>query len=67
MKRNQANWERIFRIALGIALVVIGFAVVGGTVGTILGIVGIVPLATGAIGWCPAWSLFKINTRNETA
>jgi len=67
MKMNQANWERIFRVILGIALIVIGFAVVGGTVGTILGIIGIVPLATGAIGWCPAWSLFKINTRRETA
>jgi len=67
MKKNQADWERIIRVVLGITLIVVGFVAIGGVAGTILGIVGIVPLVTGSIGWCPAWSLFKINTRKETA
>jgi len=67
MKKNQADWERIIRVVLGITLIVVGFVAIGGVAGTILGIVGIVPLVTGSIGWCPAWSMFKINTRKETA
>ena len=54
-------------MVLGITLIVVGFVAIGGVAGTILGIVGIVPLVTGAIGWCPAWSLPKISTRKETA
>ncbi len=67
MKKNEADWERIVRVILGIALIVVGFAVIGGTLGTILGIVGIIPLVTGAIGWCPLWAAFKINTRKDKA
>jgi hypothetical protein len=59
---NEANWERVVRDVLGVALLVIGFAVVGGTAGTIVGIVGFVPLLTGLSGWCPPYRLFHIRT-----
>jgi hypothetical protein len=32
-----------------------------GTIGA-WGWVGVVPLATGLLGWCPAYRLFGINT-----
>ena len=43
-------------------MLVIGFAVIGGTAGTIVGIVGLVPLLTGVAGWCPLYSVFGIRT-----
>ena len=27
-----------------------------------LGLIGVVPLATGVMGWCPAYTLFRMNT-----
>ena len=57
MKINVGGIDKFLRIAVGLAL--IAWALVGGTVWAW---VGVVPLATGAIGWCPAYNLFGINT-----
>ncbi|MBP6404522.1 MAG: DUF2892 domain-containing protein [Proteobacteria bacterium] len=58
MKTNIGNIERGVRIVAG--LVLIGLAATG-TVGW-WGWLGVVPLATGAIGWCPPYALLGINT-----
>ena len=58
MKSNVGGIDRILRIVLG--LVLIGLAVTG-TIG-LWGWIGIVPLATGLIGWCPPYALFGWNT-----
>ena len=58
MKTNEGGVDRIARIAAG--LVLIGLAATG-TVG-VWGWLGIVPLATGAIGWCPLYTVLGINT-----
>ena len=58
MKQNEGNWDRIARIAVG--LVLIGLAATG-QVG-IWGWIGVVPLATGAIGWCPLYTVLGIKT-----
>lgn len=64
MKVNQANWERIARVLLGVILLYVGFGgVVTGTLGTVLGIVGFIPLLTGLSGWCPIYSLLKTGTK----
>lgn len=65
---NEAGWDRIARVVAGVVLVVVGFGVVGGTTGTVLGIVGLVPLATGLVGYCPLYSVLKVRTnhRDET-
>lgn len=61
---NEAMWDRIVRIVLGIALLYLGFGgVVAGGLGTALGIIGFVPLLTGLIGWCPLYSLLRISTK----
>ncbi|HRH13263.1 MAG TPA: DUF2892 domain-containing protein [Azonexus sp.] len=57
MKINVGGIDKILRIAVGLAL--IAWALVGGPVWAW---VGVVPLATGAIGWCPAYNLFGMNT-----
>ena len=61
---NEAGWDRIGRVVLGVALIIIGFAVVDGTLGTVLGIVGFVPLITGLVGWCPLYALFRVRTND---
>lgn len=58
MKQNVGNIERGVRIVAG--LVLIGLAATG-TVG-VWGWIGVVPLATGALGWCPPYALLGINT-----
>lgn len=58
MTQNVGNIERAIRILVG--LVLIGQAA-SGTVGW-WGWLGIVPLATGALGWCPPYAIFGINT-----
>lgn len=63
---NEASWDRVGRVVLGIALVLVGFVVLGGTAGTVVGIVGLVPLLTGLIGWCPLYAVLGIRT-NRTA
>ena len=62
---NEAGWDRIARVVLGVVLMVVGFGVVGGTGGTILGIVGLVPLVTGLVGYCPLYSVFKFRTNGQ--
>jgi Protein of unknown function (DUF2892) len=58
MTTNIGSMERILRIVIG--LVLIGLAATG-QVG-VWGWIGLVPLATGLIGWCPPYSLLGINT-----
>jgi hypothetical protein len=43
---------RVARIGLGVALIAVGFGVVGGTGGMILAAVGLVPIALGVSGHC---------------
>lgn len=64
MKVNQANWERIVRVVLGIVLLYIGFGgVVAGTWGTVAEIVGVIALLTGLSGWCPIYAVLKTGTK----
>jgi len=58
MTSNVGGIDRILRIVAG--LVLIGLAATG-TVGW-WGWLGVVPLATGAIGWCPPYALLGWNT-----
>ncbi len=58
MELNVGGMDRILRIVVG--LVLIGLTVTG-VVGA-WGWLGVVPLATGAIGWCPPYAIFGWNT-----
>ncbi len=60
---NEANWDRIVRVLLGIVLLYLGWAgVVTGGLGVFLKVIGFVPLLTGLVGWCPLYALFKFRT-----
>lgn len=58
MGMNVGGVDRGVRIVAGLAL--IGLAVAG--IGAPWTWIGVVPLATGAIGWCPAYLPFGIST-----
>ncbi len=58
MKTNEGTVDRVLRIVAGLAL--IGLAATG-TVGA-WGYLGVVPLLTGAIGWCPLYTVLGIKT-----
>ena len=49
IKVNEGTVDRIFRVALGLG--VLSLAFIGPK--TPLGYIGIVPIATGLMGWCP--------------
>jgi Protein of unknown function (DUF2892) len=55
MKKNVGTIDRTVRIIAGLAL--LGVAYNGKT----WGLIGIVPLLTGIIGWCPPYQLLGIN------
>jgi hypothetical protein len=58
MKNNAGTIDRVLRVALGILLLALTFTNVIG----MWGWVGVVPLLTGAIGWCPLYTVLGINT-----
>ncbi len=58
MKCNSGTVDRAVRVIAGLAL--IGMAATG-TIGA-WGYIGVVPLLTGAIGFCPAYAIFGMNT-----
>ena len=58
MKPNEGKVDRILRIAIGLGLLSLVF--VGPE--TMWGLVGIVPLATGLIGFCPLYKILGFDT-----
>ena len=57
MTKNVGGIDKIIRILAGVAL--IAWALMGGPVWAWI---GVVPLATGLLGWCPAYTLFGMNS-----
>ena len=57
MKKNLGKIDRALRIILGIAIIVFGVLNTNW-----FGAVGLIPIITAMIGWCPLYSPFKINT-----
>ena len=45
MKANEASWDRIARVVLGIVLIGVGFLVVGGGWGWVIAAIGVIPLS----------------------
>lgn len=58
MTKNEGTIDRVLRVIVGLVLLSLVF--VGPQ--TMWGLIGIVPLATGLIGYCPAYSLLGIRT-----
>jgi hypothetical protein len=57
MQANIGKTEKIIRIIVGVAIIVAGVIFQSWW-----GAIGAIPLITGLIDYCPAWSIFGINT-----
>lgn len=60
MSTNVGSLDRILRILVGIAL--LAFAFTSSHPYAWLGYIGVMPLLTAAMGWCPAYTLLGIKT-----
>lgn len=58
MTRNVGTIDRVVRIALGLA----GLSLVFVGPQTWWGLLGLIPLGTAAMGWCPPYAMLGINT-----
>jgi hypothetical protein len=58
MKANVGGIDRALRIVAGLGLV--GATAMGAL--PVWGWIGIIPLATGAVGFCPFYPLLKVST-----
>jgi hypothetical protein len=57
MKKNIGTIDMIVRMLLGVAVLFIGWYF-----NTWWGLLGLLPLATGLLGWCPAYYFLKRST-----
>lgn len=58
MTQNEGTIDRIVRVVLGLGL--LSLTVLGPQ--TWLGLIGIVPLVTGFVGFCPLYSVLGLRT-----
>lgn len=58
MTINEATWDRGIRIVIG--LVLLSLTVIGPK--TLWGLVGLIPLITGLVGFCPLYRLIGVST-----
>jgi len=62
---NVGAIDRSLRIIAGLVILSLIFAVEGSN--RWWGLLGLVPLATGLVGWCPAYLPFGVSTRKRRA
>lgn len=60
MKFNVGGIDRVLRILVGLGLA--GWAATGGPVWAWI---GVVPLATGLVGFCPVYPLLGVSTKSK--
>lgn len=61
MFTNESGFDRIVRVILGLGLISLVF--IGPE--SVWGWIGIVPLLTGLVGFCPIYKLFGIKTNSK--
>jgi hypothetical protein len=59
---NIAGWERVLRVVVGVVL--LALAVVGPQ--TAWGLLGVIPLITGAMGFCPLYQACGVSGTSPT-
>ena len=60
MQCNMGKTDRIVRALVGLAIIVLGVAF-----HSWWALIGLIPLATAAVGWCPAYWPFGLSTRGK--
>lgn len=57
MKINLGSIDRILRLLIGTGIVGLGIVYQSW-----LGVIGIIPIVTAFVRWCPIYSMFSLNT-----
>ncbi len=58
ISKNVGLWDRIIRITLGLVLIGLAyFQIIGAW-----GYIGLIPLVTGLLTWCPIYTILGIQT-----
>ncbi len=60
MKANLGGTDRVIRIVLGVVILIAGYVFKSWW-----GLIGLVPLITGIIGWCPLYIPLGISTKKD--
>ena len=63
MKHNVGNIDKVVRIIIGLGLLSLTFILQGNI--RWLGLIGLLPLLTVTMSWCPAYTLFNISTKSK--
>ena len=67
MRMNESTTDRVVRVIVGLVAAVLGIAVGLSTAGgIILGIIAVILLVTGAVGFCPIYALLHFSTRHDS-
>lgn len=65
MRTNEGLTDRLIRVILGLAL--LALLAIGPVPGWgLAGLIGLIPLVTGLVGYCPGYTRFGIDTRGDT-
>jgi Inner membrane protein YgaP-like, transmembrane domain len=62
MDLNEGTLDRGLRVLVGLALIAFPLGIFGMDRAYVWGWIGLVPLVTGLVGWCPAYTLFGFKT-----
>jgi hypothetical protein len=62
MTANIGTIDRIARILMGLALIAAALGLFGPPYQSVWAWIGIIPLITGLVGWCPLYSVLGIRT-----
>jgi hypothetical protein len=60
VEKNIGSTEKVIRIVVGLAILSLVFLLEGPS--RWFGLIGLGPILTALIGWCPAWTVLGINT-----
>lgn len=58
MNKNVGNADKAIRLVIGVGIIVAGVLNE-----SLLGAIGLIPILTGVISWCPLYTIFGINTK----
>jgi hypothetical protein len=60
MKANVGSADRVIRFVLGVVIIALGFYFKSWW-----GVVGVVPIMTGLLNFCPAYNLIGVSTKKK--
>ena len=67
MTINEGTADRTLRILAGLALIGAALGLYGPAYTSVWGWIGVIPLATGVVGWCPIYALLGLSTCGRRA